>query len=97
MDFETGEPECLQRQPITLPRIVAAVSRSNAAAPMSTAILASADDAPGREATKAVAHATIYAAVTGTGTAGRELFVTAIQTSVGAYRAIDWANSNAVN
>lgn len=76
-----------------LPGIVGAVSGVN----MNVAMLASADDAPDPEATKAVARATIHPAVTGTATAGRELFVTAAQTSVGPSGAIDWANSIAVN
>ena len=97
MVSEAGEPECLQRQPMILPGIVGAVSGANATVVMPAAILASADDAPSREATKALAHATIHSAVTGAATAGRKLFVTATQTSVGAYRATDWANSIAVN
>ena len=97
MVSEAGEPECPQWQAVILPRIVGAVSGANATSVMPPAILASADDAPGREATKALAHATIHPAVTGAATAGRELFVTATRTSVGAYRATDWANSIAAN
>jgi hypothetical protein len=97
MVSEADEPECLQRQPLILLDIVDAVSRANATVVMPAAILASADDAPGLEATKALAHATIHPAVTGAATAGRELFVTATRTSVGAYRATDWANSIALN
>ena len=93
----TDEPECLQRQRVILPSIVGVMSGANATVVMPPAILASADDAPGREATNALAHATIHPAVTGAATAGRELFVTATRTSVGAYRATDWANSIAVN
>ncbi|HWF71399.1 MAG TPA: hypothetical protein VG187_17875 [Mycobacterium sp.] len=97
MVSEAGEPECLARQAVILPRIVGAVSGANATVVMPPAILASADDAPGREATKALAHATIHPAVTGTAAAGRELFVTAARPSVGACRATDWANSIAAN
>jgi hypothetical protein len=97
MVSEAGEPECLQRQPMILLGIVGVVSGANATGVMPAAILASADDAPGLEATKALAHATIHPAVTGAATAGRELFVTAARTSVGAYRATDWADSIAVN
>jgi hypothetical protein len=97
MVSEAGEPECLQRQAVIFPGIVGAASGANATLVMPPAILTSADDAPGREATKALAHATIHPAVTGAATAGRELFVTATRTSVGAYRATDWANSIALN
>lgn len=97
MVSEAGEPECPQWQAVILPRIVGAASGANATVVMPPAILASADDAPGQEATKPLADATIHPAVTGAATAGRELFVTATRTSVGACRATDWANSIAVN
>jgi hypothetical protein len=97
MVSEAGEPECLQRQAVIFPGVVGAASGANATVVMPRAMLASADDAPGREATKALAHATIHPAVTGAATAGRELFVTATRTSVGASDAIDWANSIPVN
>jgi hypothetical protein len=97
MVSEAGDPECVPRQPMILPGIVGVLSGANATVVMPAATLVAAYDAPGREATKALAHATIHPAVTGAATAGRELFVTATQTSVGAYRATDWANSIAVN
>ena len=87
MIFEAGEPECLQWQPMIFPIIVDAASGANAAAVMRAAMLASADDAPGPEATTSLAHATIHSAVTGA----------AAQTSVGASGAAAWANSIAVN
>lgn len=93
----TIEPECPQRRQMILPGIVGAVSGTDATVVTPTALLASADDAPGEGETKALAHATIHRAVTGAATAGRKLFVTATQTSVGAYRVTDWANSIAVN
>jgi hypothetical protein len=97
MVSKAGEPECLARQAVIFPGIVGAVSGANTTLVMPHAILASADDAPGLEATNALAHATIHPAVTGAATAGCELFVTATRTSVGAYCATDWANSIAVN
>jgi hypothetical protein len=97
MVSKADEPECLARQPMILPRIVGAVRGANATGVMARAIRASADDAPGREATKALAHATIHPAVTGAATAGRGLFLTATRTSVGAPAATDWVNSIAVN
>jgi hypothetical protein len=94
---ETVEPECRQRQRINLSRNTGAVGEPNPTTPVSAAILATADDAPGLEATKAVAHATIHAAVNGAATDGRELFVTAAQAGLGAHGATDRANSIAVN
>lgn len=97
MILEAGEPECLERQPTNLPSIVRAVSGANATAVVPREVRASADDAPGRRAIKALAHARIHLAVTGAATAGHGLFVTATQTSAGALGAIDRANSIAVN
>ena len=97
MVSEAGEPECRQRPAIIMPSIVGAVSAAKPTAVMPAAVLTAADDAPGREATRTLAHATIHPAGTGAATAGRDLFVTATQTSVGAHRATDWANSIAVN
>ena len=97
MVSKTGEPECLHRRAVILPGAVGAVRGANAAAVMPAEVLASADDAPRREATKPLVHATIHPAVTGAATAGRELLVTATQTSVGASAAADWVNSIAVN
>jgi hypothetical protein len=97
MVSEADEPECLQRQPLILLGIVDAVSRANATVLMPAPILASADDAPGLEATKALAHATIHPAVTGAAPAGRAPFPVATQTSGGTKGATDWANSIAVN
>jgi hypothetical protein len=97
MVSKASEPESLHRQAVILSGIVGMVSGANATAVMPAEVLASADDAPGREATKPLAHATIHPAVTGAATAGRELLVTATQTSVGASAAADWVNSIAVN
>jgi hypothetical protein len=63
MIFETGDPECLLRQPIIFQCIVGTA--------MPTSILASPDDAPGPEATKTLGRATIHPAVTDTAAAGR--------------------------
>jgi hypothetical protein len=93
----TVEPECLERRQMILLGTVGAMSDANTNVAMPATRLASADDAPDPEATNAVARATIHPAVTGTATAGRELFVTATQPSVGASGAVDWANSIAVN
>jgi hypothetical protein len=97
MVSEAGDPECVPRQPMILPGIVGVLSGANATVVMPAATLVSAYDAPGREATKALAHATIHPAVTGAATAGRELFITATRTNVGAYGATDWANLIAAN
>lgn len=93
----TVDPECRQRQRIILPGNGRAVDDSDSTTPTPAAMLASADDAPGREATKAVAHATIHPAVNDAATAGRGLFVAATQNGVGTHHAADWANSIAVN
>jgi len=93
----TDEPDCRQRQRAILASNVGVMGGADATTAVPVAIQTSADDAPDWQATKALAHATIHPAVTGAATAGRELFVTATQTSVGAYRATDWANSIAVN
>jgi hypothetical protein len=79
MIFQAAEAECLPRRAMVLSGIV------DAALP--APIRASASDAPGVEATKALAHATIHPAVTGAAT----------QTSVGASGATDWADLIAVN
>lgn len=86
MVFDAGEPECPQRQPLILVGIIFRVSGANATVVTPAAMLASADDAPGLEATKVLAHATIHPAVTGAAT-----------TSVGACGTTDWAESITVN
>ena len=93
----TVKPECPQRHRMILSGVVSAVDGADATSPTPPAILSSADDAPDREATKAVAHATIHPAVNGVATAGRELFVNARQSSLGAYGATNWPNSIAAN
>jgi hypothetical protein len=85
----TDEPECLQRRRLTLSTTVAAVT------PMP--LPACADDAPKREATKAVTHATIHAIAHGAAPAGHAPFLAATQTSGGTKGATGWANSIAVN
>lgn len=62
MVFDAGEPECPQRQPLILVGIIFRVSGANATVVTPAAMLASADDAPGLEATKVLAHATIHPA-----------------------------------
>jgi hypothetical protein len=83
------EPECPQRRRLTLSSAVAAMTP----APLT----AYADDAPKREATKVVTHATIHAIALGAAHAGRSPFPVATQTSGGTKGATDWANSIAVN
>ena len=93
----TDEPECLQRKRSIPAGNLGVVGGADATTPMPVAILSAADDAPDRRATKAPAHATIHSAVTGAAAAGRERFVTATQTDVGACGALDRANSTALN
>jgi hypothetical protein len=83
MSSGTAEPECPQRQRIILPATLSAAE----ATPTPAALPPAADDAPHRDAPKIVAHATIYLVVDGAARAGRQPFVTATQTSGGAYRA----------
>jgi len=65
----TEEPECRQRQ-----RLIPACQLGlKAGVDGRIAIQSSADDAPDRQATKALAHATIQPAVNGAATTGREL------------------------
>jgi hypothetical protein len=85
----TDEPECLQRRRLTLSTTVAAVT------PMP--LPACADDAPKREATKAVTHATIHAIALGAPPVGRAPLPAATQTSGETKGAADWANSIAMN
>jgi hypothetical protein len=92
----TDEPECRQRQRTILSGNAGAVGGADATAPTPVAFVTPADDAPDRQATKVLGHATIHLAVTGASPAGRELFVTAKQTNVGAH-AIDRANSIALH
>jgi len=65
----TEEPECRQRQRL----IPARQLGLKAGVDGRVAIQSSADDAPDRQATKALAHATIQLAVNGAATTGREL------------------------
>jgi len=92
----TDEPECLQRHRLILAGNLGVVGGADATTPIPVAILSAADDAPDRRATKAPAHATIHSAVTAAA-AGRERFVIATQTDVGACGALDRANSTALN
>jgi hypothetical protein len=63
------ESECRQRQ-----RLIPACRLGlKAGVDARVAIQSSADDAPDRQATKALAHATIQPAVSGAATTGREL------------------------
>jgi hypothetical protein len=65
----TDEPECRHRQ-----RLIPACDFGlKAGVDAGVAIQSSADDAPDRQATKALAHATIQPAVNGASTTGREL------------------------
>jgi hypothetical protein len=69
----TDEPECRRR-----PRLIPAGNLGlkagvDATTAVPVAIQISADDAPDRQATKALAHATIHPAVIGAATTGREL------------------------
>jgi hypothetical protein len=65
----TDEPECRHRQ-----RLIPACDFGlKAGVDAGVAIQTSADDAPDRQATKALAHATIHPAVIGAATTGREL------------------------
>jgi hypothetical protein len=65
----TDEPECRQRQRL----IPACHFGPKAGVDARAAIQGSADDAPDRQATKALAHATIQPAVNGAATTEREL------------------------
>ena len=85
----TDEPECPQRWRVILSNTVAAVT--------SVPLTACADDAPGREATTAVTHATIHAIALGAARVGRAPLPAATQTSGETKGATDWANSIAVN
>jgi hypothetical protein len=68
----TDEPECRQRQRAILASSVGVMGGADATTPTPVAIRTS-DDAPDRQATKALAHATIHPAVIGAATTGREL------------------------
>jgi hypothetical protein len=69
----TDEPECRQRLRINLLGTVGTIDGADATAVAPVAIRTSADDAPDRQATKALAHATIQPAVNGASTTEREL------------------------
>jgi hypothetical protein len=85
----TDEPECPQRRRVILSSTVAAVTPVR--------LPACADDAPRREATKAVTHATIHAIALGAPPVGRAPLPAATQTSGETKGAADWANSIAMN
>jgi hypothetical protein len=85
----TDEPECPQRRRVILSSTVAAVT------PLS--LPACADDAPRREATKAVTHATIHAIANGAAPVGRAPLLAATQTRGETKGATDWADSIAVH
>ena len=84
----TDEPECPQRR-VILSSTVAAVTPVR--------LPACADDAPRREASKAVTHATIHAIALGAAPVGRAPLPAATQTSGETKGATDCANSIAVN
>jgi hypothetical protein len=84
----TDEPECPQRR--------RAISSSNVAAVTPVRLPACADNAPRREATKAVTHATIHAIANGAAPVGRAPFPAATQTR-GETKGTDWANSIAAH
>ena len=68
----TDEPECRQRRRAILASSVGVMGGADATTPTPVAIRTS-DDALDRQATKALAHATIHPAVIGAATTGREL------------------------
>jgi hypothetical protein len=69
----TDEPECRQRQRLIPACHIGLKAGVDATTPAPAAIQSSADDAPDRQATKALAHATIQPAVNGASTTEREL------------------------
>jgi hypothetical protein len=85
----TDEPECLKRRRLTLSTTVGAVTP--------VPLTAGADDAPKREAIKAVTHATIHAIALGAAQPGARHSRPPHQTSGGTKGATDWAKSIAVN
>jgi hypothetical protein len=93
----TDEPECPRRQRLIPSGRLGVVGNADATIRRPLAILTWADDAPDRQATKVLGRATIHLTVTGAAPAGRELFATARQATVGARGVTDWANSIAVN
>jgi hypothetical protein len=69
----TDEPECRQRQRLIPAGNLGLKAGVDATTAVPVDIQTSADDAPDRQATKALAHATIHPAVIGAATTGREL------------------------
>jgi hypothetical protein len=69
----TDEPECRPRQRLIPACHLGLKADADATNPEPVAIQTSADDAPDRQATKALAHATIQRAVNGAATYGCEL------------------------
>ena len=69
----SDEPECHQRQRLIPAGNLGLKAGVDATTAVPVAIQTSADDAPDRQATKALAHATIHPAVIGAATTGREL------------------------
>jgi hypothetical protein len=69
----TDEPECRPRQRLIPTGNLGLKAGVDATTAVPVAIQTSADDAPDRQATKALAHATIHPAVIGAATTGREL------------------------
>jgi hypothetical protein len=69
----TDEPECRRRQCLIPARHRDIKNGVDAITAEPAVIETSADDAPDRQATKALAHATIHSAINGPATTGREL------------------------
>ena len=92
-----SEPACRRRRSSIWPRMISALSGRDATGPMRGPILVCSYDAPHRQATSAVAHATIQPIAHRVTTTGREPFLATTQTRVGTKGTPDWPSSIAVN
>jgi hypothetical protein len=91
------EPACRRRHSPILPQVTGAVSGRDATGPIRGPILIAAYDAPHRQATSAVTHATIHPIANRVTTTGREPFPATTQTRVGPKGIPGWPSAIAVN
>jgi hypothetical protein len=91
------EPACRRYHSSILALMTSVVTGRDATSRIRRPSLMSAYDAPHRQATSAVTHATIYPIANRVTTTGREPFLATTQTGVGTKGTPDWPSSIAVN
>jgi hypothetical protein len=92
-----AEPACRQCQSPTRVGVKSTLTGRDTTDPVPGPILISTYDAPHRQATSAVTHATIHPVANRVTTTGREPFLAITRTRVGTKGTPDWPSSIAVN